>query len=52
MTFVNEGGTFVAAREAPEGGNALSYNIYVNGVFVKNTTKRQIHCQRQEHQDS
>lgn len=38
LTFVNDAGTFRATWEVPEGGNALSYNIYVNGVFVKNTT--------------
>ncbi|MCQ2309745.1 MAG: T9SS type A sorting domain-containing protein [Bacteroidales bacterium] len=30
--------TMMATWEAPEGGNALSYDVYVNGEFVENTT--------------
>lgn len=30
--------TMMAIWEAPEGGNALSYDVYVNGEFVENTT--------------
>ena len=32
-----EDGNLTATWEAPEGGNALSYNVYVNGVMVQNT---------------
>lgn len=31
--------TMIASWEAPEGGNALSYNLYLNGEFVANTTE-------------
>lgn len=34
-----EGYNMVAAWEAPEGGNALSYNVYLNGELVVNTTE-------------
>lgn len=30
--------TMMATWEAPEGGNALSYDVYVNGEFAENTT--------------
>jgi hypothetical protein len=30
-------GTLTATWAAPEGGNALSYNVYVNGVLAQNT---------------
>lgn len=32
-----EDGNLTATWEAPEGGNALSYNVYVNGEMVQNT---------------
>ena len=38
FTFTNEGETLRAAWEAPEGGNAISYNVYVNSELVENTT--------------
>ena len=31
-------GTLTATWQAPEGGNALSYNVYVNGELAENTT--------------
>ena len=37
LTVAAEDGTLTAAWEAPEGGNALSYNVYVNGEMVQNT---------------
>ncbi len=30
--------TLTATWEAPEGGNALSYNVYINGELAENTT--------------
>ena len=37
---LNEG-TLTATWDAPEGGNALSYNVYLNGVFDQNVTNRE-----------
>ena len=34
-----DGSTLTATWTAPEGGNALSYNIYVNGELATNTTE-------------
>lgn len=34
-----EDGTITATWEAPEGGNAESYNVYLNGELVDNTTE-------------
>jgi len=31
--------TMIASWEAPEGGNALSYNVYINGELATNTTE-------------
>jgi len=39
LTFIeDEGEVLKATWEAPEGGNALSYNVYVNGELATNTT--------------
>lgn len=40
LTFDMEDGSniMMAIWEAPEGGNALSYDVYVNGEFAENTT--------------
>lgn len=37
LTVTSNEGTLTAAWAAPEGGNALSYNVYVNGEMVQNT---------------
>jgi len=34
-----EGYNMVASWEAPEGGNALSYNVYLNGELLENTAE-------------
>lgn len=37
LVVAAEDGNLTATWEAPEGGNALSYNVYVNGEMVQNT---------------
>lgn len=37
LAVAAEDGSLTATWEAPEGGNALSYNVYVNGEMVQNT---------------
>ena len=37
LTVTSNEGTLTAAWAAPEGGNALSYNVYVNGELAQNT---------------
>ena len=38
LTVALDGSTLTATWTAPEGGNALSYNVYVNGELAENTT--------------
>ncbi|MBR6092253.1 MAG: T9SS type A sorting domain-containing protein [Bacteroidales bacterium] len=37
LAVAAEDGSLTATWEAPEGGNALSYNVYINGEMVQNT---------------
>ena len=37
LTVTSNEGTLTAAWAAPEGGNALSYNVYINGELAQNT---------------
>lgn len=41
LNLVKNGNQYTATWEAPDGGNALSYNIYVNNTLVDNTTELQ-----------
>ena len=38
LLVVSDEGTLTATWSAPEGGNALSYNVYVNGELAENVT--------------
>lgn len=41
LAVAAEDGSLTATWEAPEGGNALSYNVYINGEMVQNTPNLQ-----------